>query len=304
MNKIKTVAIVGMGALGVLFGDEICRSLGDDAVCFVADPARAARYRETAFTVNGRPCDFRVAPTDQAAPADLVIVAVKSTALEQALDTMAPCVGPDTTIISVLNGISSEEIIGARYGKERIVYTVAQGMDAVKFGGALTYSKPGGLNIGATPALELGRLEALTKFFDRAGVPYVLEADIMHRMWAKFMLNVGINQTCMAFETTYGGVLDAPKLFAIFDGAMREVQALAAREGVALTDADREDYISLMHSLSPTGMPSMRQDGVAKRPSEVELFAGTVCRLAAKHNLPVPINQMLYTRIREMEAAY
>ena len=48
----------------------------------------------------------------------------------------------------------------------------------------------------------------------------------------------------------------------------------------------------------------MRQDGLAKRRSEVELFSGTVCRMAKKHNLPVPTNEWLYARVREMESAY
>ncbi|WP_374048049.1 ketopantoate reductase family protein [uncultured Phascolarctobacterium sp.] len=48
----------------------------------------------------------------------------------------------------------------------------------------------------------------------------------------------------------------------------------------------------------------MRQDALAKRPSEVELFAGTIIRLAAKHGLAVPVNQRYYERIKQIEAEY
>ena len=65
-----------------------------------------------------------------------------------------------------------------------------------------------------------------------------------------------------------------------------------------------EEYIELLKTLSPEGMPSMRQDGIANRPSEVELFSGTVRRLAARHGLKVPINDRLYERICEMERGY
>lgn len=304
MKQMEHVAIVGMGALGLLFGEVIQRNLGPSALTFVADAARAERYREMRFTVNGVPQQFTITPSGDATPADLVIVAVKATALEQSLETMKNCIGPDTTIISVLNGISSEGIIGARYGLHRIVYTVAQGMDAVKLGAALTYSKTGTLNIGSSPALEPGRLDALVDFFQRAGVPYVLEDDILYRMWAKFMLNVGINQSCMAYETTYGGALNTPEVYDTMMAAMKEVQTLAACEGITLPDEEREGYVKLLYGLTPGGMPSMRQDGLAHRPSEVELFAGTVCRMAADHGLAVPVNQMLYDRIRAMEAAY
>ena len=57
-------------------------------------------------------------------------------------------------------------------------------------------------------------------------------------------------------------------------------------------------------ALNPDGMPSMRQDTLARRPTEVELFAGAMRRLGEKHSVPTPVNDMLYRRIAELEAAY
>jgi len=71
-----------------------------------------------------------------------------------------------------------------------------------------------------------------------------------------------------------------------------------------VTEDDLDEYLRLMDTLSPEGMPSMRQDGLARRPSEVELFSGTVLRLAAKHGLDTPVNAALYREIRAMEAQY
>ena len=51
-------------------------------------------------------------------------------------------------------------------------------------------------------------------------------------------------------------------------------------------------------------MPSMRQDALSRRCSEVELFAGTVLRLAKKHGILVPANEFLYERIQEIEKDY
>ena len=123
-------AIVGMGALGMMYGERIAERLGTEAVCFVADEERIRRYQKQNFTVNGVPRQFSIRNSRGSRPADLVIVAVKGTGLSAALDVMAPCVGPDTTIISVLNGISSEEIIGQRFGREKVICCIAQGMDA------------------------------------------------------------------------------------------------------------------------------------------------------------------------------
>ncbi|MBQ8562558.1 MAG: ketopantoate reductase family protein [Firmicutes bacterium] len=308
MKKINNVAIVGMGALGILFGKMIAEGLGEQAVRYVMDGERFARYEGSEVVINGQPWAVPVAGAEAAGgtePADLVMVAVKGTGLEAALDVMKNCVGPETIIISVLNGITSEEIIGQRYGREKLVHCIAQGMDAMRFGNQLNYMKPGQLHIGLAEGELQENLDALVEFFERAGVPYILEEDIMYRMWSKFMLNVGGNQTCMAFGTTYGGILtEGTEANLIFIGAMREVIALAAAEGICIGEKELKEYIEVTRSLNPDGTPSMGQDRINRKPSEVELFAGTVIRMAEKHGIPVPVNRYLYRKVKEIEAEY
>lgn len=304
MNEIQSVAIVGMGALGLLFGSEIAGGLGPESVCFVADAQRVARYENQMFTINDAPHRFRMCDCQSAQPVDLLIVAVKYGALESSLDTMARCIGPQTIVISILNGISSEEIIARRYPDTCILYAVAQGMDAVKFGPDLRFTSRGELLLGVRDGSQQPQLAALTRFFDRAGVPYTVPADIRHAMWGKFLLNVGVNQTCMAYETNYGGVLAPGEARETMLAAMREVKDLGCAVGVALTEEDVAFYDGLLRRLAPEGMPSMRQDGVSRRPSEVEMFAGTVRAMCRERGLPCPTNDRLYDRIRAMEASY
>ncbi len=302
---IRKTAIIGMGALGLLYGDQIARALGPEAVAFVMDPERRERYRGKRFTCNGEEKRFRMVSWKEAEPADLVMVAVKSGGLTEALDTMASSVGPDTVILSVMNGISSEEILARRYGWNRVLYCVAQGMDAMRDGSRLRYTQVGQLCIGAAREEQRPALARTAEFFRSIRLPFTEEADILHRLWGKLMLNVGINQTCMAYGTTYSGAL-APGTEAnrTLLAAMREVIALANAEGVDLTEKDLDEYIGILRTLSPDGIPSMAQDAAARRPSEVELFAGTVIPMAERHGLPVPANRFLYRRIREMEAGY
>lgn len=119
------------------------------------------------------------------------------------------------------------------------------------------------------------------------------------------MLNVGINQTCLAFETNYGGTLkENSEENKTMLAAMREVITLANAKGIPLSEKDLEYYIEIVKTLLPEGMPSMRQDGVAHRYSEVEMFAGTVKRLAAEYGIQTPANDFLYNRIKEIEAQY
>lgn len=305
MNKeIKKTAIIGMGALGMLYASQISSAIGPDSVYFLADQKRIGRYQKLTFTINGTPWSFPMKAPEDAGPADLIIIAVKYNSLPSALDIMASSVGPDTTIISVMNGIDSEAITGKRYGDEKVLYCIAQGMDAMKFGTNLTYTKFGELCLGTRINGQEHRLHALTRYFDSASISYRTERDILKRLWGKFMLNVGINQTCMAYEVNYAQALTPGTPYDTLVGAMREVILLAQKEGINLAEGDLEAYIELLKTLSPEGVPSMRQDGIAHRPSEVEMFSGTVRRLAAKHGLPVPINDMLYKKIKEMESTY
>ncbi len=302
---IESVAIVGRGAVGMLYGSIAERNLGPGAVEFVMDDERFARHAGETPLVNGAPLRVPTVPASEAAPVDLVILATKATGLGQALDTMEGLVGPETRIVSLLNGVTSEERVAERFGWGRTVLSVAQGMDAVFVGGEMTYAHPGEIRFGAAPGTKPGVVEDVADLYERAGIPHVVEADIRHRMWVKLMLNVGINQTCMAFGGTYGSASEpGSEQNRCFVAAMREALAVARAEGVDVTEADLAQMAALTASLDPAGMPSMAQDRINEKPTEVEEFSGTICRLAERHGLLVPTNQWLYQRIRELEAGF
>lgn len=242
--------------------------------------------------------------SEKAEKADLVIVAVKYNGLASAIETMKHCVGDGTIIMSVMNGISSEDRIAAQYGADKMIYTVAQGMDAMKFSNELKYTQMGELRIGAKLPQQEKNVEAVSKYFDEIQMPYQKDADIMHRIWGKFMLNVGVNQTCMTYGTNYAGVLREGEAHDTMIAAMEEVIALGNAEGIALAGADRDYYVGLLETLDPEGIPSMAQDRVSRRHSEVEMFAGTVIELGKKHQIPVPANERLYQMVQEIEKEY
>ena len=79
---------------------------------------------------------------------------------------------------------------------------------------------------------------------------------------------------------------------------------LELRRGQGLSQEDVAHWSGIVDTFPADGEPSMRQDGKAHRRSEVELFAGTIRRLGAKHNIPTPVNDWLYQRVQEMESAY
>ena len=309
MKTVNKVSIVGMGALGLLYGKLIADAKGREAVSYLVDEARFEKYKDMEVTVNGEAFDCQVVKAEDAEVADLVIVAVKYSGLDEALDVMSKAVGPDTIIISVLNGITSEHIIAERYGYKNIVFTVALGMDAMRFGRTLTYTQKGKLVLGEekeglTPEAA-HNLRALVRLFSSCSVPFVVASDIEYRIWSKLMLNVGINQTCMIYGTTYSGALKpGSEANRTLISAMREVIALANAEGIPLTEKDLNTNMEVLATLSPDGTPSMGQDRINKVPSEVDAFAGTIIKLAEKHGIYVPVNQFIYERVKEIEAEY
>ena len=298
MKKIETSALIGLGALGILFGRKM------PGVKVIADAERVARYSAQPVVCNGKECHFDYVTPEQGQPVDLVLVAVKATVLEQAIKDIKKFVGPDTIIISVLNGITSEGELAAAYGTEHVLYCVAQGMDAVKDGPAVTYRNMGKLLIGSGTGARTPAVDAAAALLLEAGVPCEIHEDILYRQWSKLMLNVGLNQVCAVYNVPYRGVQHPGTARDTMLAAIREAQALAAREGVTLTDADISAWMKMTDALNPDGMPSMRQDTLARRPTEVELFAGAMRRLGEKHGVPTPVNDMLYRRIAELEAAY
>ena len=296
------ITIIGMGALGILFGDILTASLGRDAVTFLADEQRIQKYRQDGVFCNGRACDFQM--SNQASCTDLLIFAVKGNGLYDAMESSKSAVGENTIILSLLNGISSEEILAQYFPKGHIVHCIAQGMDAVKLGNKLTYSHKGELRIGTPDPALSPFVERATEILKCGGVPYVVEEDILHRLWSKWMLNVGVNQIVMVNEGTYGTVQCPGEPRDTMIAAMREVVKLSEYAKTGVTEDDLTFYVNLLDTLDPNGMPSMRQDGIAHRYSEVELFAGTVIKKAEQYGVSVPVNQMLYRRVKEMETAY
>ena len=304
--EIRTVAIVGLGALGVLFGHHLAKGLPEGALRVVAGRDRIERYEREGVYCNGEKCRFRyVAPEETGESADLILFAVKFGDLEDALRSARGQVGPETIILSLLNGISSEGIIGRALGADKVLPAVAQGMDAVKVGNHLTYAHMGMISFGDRPGGGASeKVAAVRRFFEKTRVPHEVSDDMQRRMWGKFMLNVGVNQAVAVFECDYGGVQrEGPARDAMI-GAMREALTLARAEGVALTEDDLNYWLRVLSTLNPAGKPSMRQDLEAGRFSEVGLFAGTVLELGQRRGIDCPVNRMLYEKIQRMESGF
>jgi 2-dehydropantoate 2-reductase len=124
------------------------------------------------------------------------------------------------------------------------------------------------------------------------------------RLWGKFMLNVGVNQTVGVYESNYGEIQKEGQARDTMISAMREVIALSEKKGINLTEDDLSYWLKILSTLSPAGKPSMGQDLEARRYSEVELFSGTVIKMGEKYGIPTPVNKQLYDKIKFIESQY
>jgi 2-dehydropantoate 2-reductase len=116
-------------------------------VSFVARGDRLRRLKERGLVVNGKPYMIRATDaSDATSPADLLIVAVKHHQLEEALDEMRQRVAEETAILSLMNGVESEEQIGRVYGAGKVLPAVVVGIDALRDGNSITLY-PQGKNI-------------------------------------------------------------------------------------------------------------------------------------------------------------
>ena len=297
--KIQHIDIVGLGALGVMYADFFTRKLGKECVRVLADKERIERYRKETVTFNGKVCDFNYRDAaEETESAQLLLFTVKYGALEQAMEEVAHLVGPDTILLSALNGIRSEEDLGRKFGKEKVIHCIAQKMAAMKGGNAAVCTNPGELALGVLDEGKKKNLDVVKLFFDETGFPYSCPENMRHAMWAKLLCNVGVNQTLALYGGTYRDVQKEGEAREMMKAAMRETILVANAEGVDLTEKDLHEWVGIIDGLNPDGEPSMRQDSKAGRKTEVVLFAGTICELGKKHCIATPVNDIFMEKIR------
>jgi 2-dehydropantoate 2-reductase len=304
MQEIKKVAILGAGAMGAYFAGRFFDTAGF-STALIAKGQRKDRLEKNGLVVNGKAYAIPVLNPDEAtSPADLIIVALKHHHLAVAASGLEKLVGSTTTIISVMNGLDSEEYIGSIYGMDKVLYAVSVAIDAVRQGNQITYSKPGKHYFGeaANTKTDLShRVRRLQQAFDRTGIAYETPPDMIRMLWWKFMVNVGLNQASAVLRAPYGVFQTSSEARGLMEALMKEVIALAGVLEVNLTTRDIEDWYTFQKTLSPQGKTSMLQDIEAGRKTEVEMFAGKVVELGNTRGVPTPVNQTVYRIIRVLE---
>ncbi|MDR2179790.1 MAG: 2-dehydropantoate 2-reductase [Synergistaceae bacterium] len=317
MKKIETVSLVGLGGIGSVYLSLISQAIPMENIRVIAGGQRGARYKQKGVTVNGRAFFFPVcepgvpgkpsAPSEPGAPvepADLLIFAVKQTRLQEAIEDARGHLGPDTVVLSLLNGVTSEGIIAEAYGPEHLLYSLVLNTNAVRVGDDTVYASLGVIPFGEAvnrKGAYSEKVQRVEEFFSRVGIPYDIPEDMIRALWKKFMANVGGNQVSALLGCKNKIIRDVASVRDLAAAAAKEVVEVSKAEGTGLVDEDVQAFVESVKCQDPEGKTSMLQDIEAGRRTEVDIFGGVVVELAKKHRLQVPVNEMLLRCIHAKE---
>jgi 2-dehydropantoate 2-reductase len=292
---VTIISVIGLGAVGASYAARIADAHPETELRVVADGSRAERLRREGVVVNGERYRFSVVePGQHVAPADLVIVAVKCHQLPEAIEQLSGQVRPGTIVLSVLNGITSEAALREAYPEADVPLAVAVGIDAVRDETGVRYTTLGWVEFGdAVPGEHSAGVVRLEGLLADAGIPHVVKSDMLHALWWKFLVNVGVNQVSALLEAPYALVQAAGPARDLMIAAQREVVAVGQASGVFLSDEDIARFLDVLDTLGPQNYTSMAQDALAHRRTEVDQFAGVVVELGDRHGVPTPVNAVL-----------
>ena len=141
----------------------------------------------------------------------------------------------------------------------------------------------------------------MKELFEKADIPYNIPEDMLHELWWKFMVNVGINQISAVLKAPYGVFQKVKDAEELMKTASNEVIQLSCKAGINLKADAINEFIKVLSKLAPEGKTSMLQDIEAGRKTEVDIFSGTVIELGKKYGVATPVNNMLYKMIKTME---
>lgn len=289
-SQYMKVRIIGAGAVGAVVGWKLYKHAD---LAFIVDEERKERY-SGGLAVNGEVIDFRFLTPSEADTADLLIFAVKNFSLEDAADEASPFVGENTVILSLLNGIEAEEKLSERFGAEKVLYGFITDLSSVHDGTETTcFSGGGNIVFSEKDNTRSARVEEIAALFDEAGQRYTIPENIMHEKWWKFMLNTCFNTLSAILIADYAAISSNSDFIRAVRLEAREVQTVAKKEGVIITQDDIEEMIRRVTALQDHGKTSMLQDVLSHRETENRYFAGAVSRLGKKHSVETPISDFL-----------
>jgi 2-dehydropantoate 2-reductase len=291
------VLIVGAGATGGAFGTRLHEA--DRDVTYLVRPHRAAVLRRDGLRLIAPDGDRThavraVSAIDTTGPYDLVILAVKAPALEQVLDTAASGIGPDTTMLPILNGMDHLDTIEQRYpgqvigGLVKIVATLDETGAIVQMNPLCT------MTIGP---LHKPLPQTVIDTLDVTGVQLSVSDDITGQLWEKwgFIAAAGV-VTCL-LRNDIGSIIAAggePQI----RQAIAETEAVARAAGHPVGPAGHAQSENILTEPDSTFTSSLYRDLQKGEAAEAEHILGALSARADALRVETPLLDLALTQIR------
>ena len=306
IHDMKTV-IIGPGALGSLFAALLAAGHDNDVWLLDRDAERAARINGKLLLTIGEQefCRFVRAGADAAAigPADLVLLCVKSRDVATAITCAAPLFTPHTILITLQNGIGHLDVLAQlALPMPPVVGVTAMGA-TLRSAGHVCHGGRGVTRIGflSPPAMEQERhLADVAVLLQRADIPTEPVSNILDFVWAKLLVNVGINALTVLYDCPNGELLHIPAARQLLVAAVQEGEAVARELGIHLP-ADPVTQALEVCRATAANISSMLQDVRRDRPTEIMAINGALLAKAERLGLAAPVNRVLVARVRTIE---
>jgi len=307
LSQQSEIAVVGAGAVGCFFGGRLAQA--GYSVTLIGRPSHVDAINRDGLWVDSQdfcgaiPVRASVSVSD-AARADLILLAVKSTDTVAAAQTLSPVLRPDTLILSLQNGVDNCARLRpyiAQAAFPAVVYVAVgmQGPGRVKhFGrGELVIGDPE--SSASSPAED--SLRAIAGVFESAGMPCAVSPEIKHALWKKFLVNCTYNGISALGQIPYGEMVRLPQIQSLIEALTEEFIQVAQAEGV---DLSREEAALANQSIAQT-MPGQRsstaQDLARGKPTEIDYLNGVIVEIAHRHGISVPTHRAIHGLVKMLE---
>ncbi len=300
------IAIVGAGAIGMYYGAKLAFVGADVSFLMRSDLATVrARGSLLLHEKNGatelRPVAAFGSP-EEIGPVDLVIVTLKTTANGELARLLPPLAGSHTVLLTLQNGLGSDEQLAALFGAERVMGGLAFIAATRTAPGEVTCYHPGSIALGEFGRPPAGRTRALAAQFEAAGVIVRVVENLFSARWHKLVWNIPFNGLAIAAGgITTDRICADPALAAEVRALMAEVQQAAGRLGFVIPG----EFLRQQFDVTPpmgAYQPSSLVDFLAGREVEVEAIWGEPLRCAQAAGVSMPRLAALYMQLKKLTA--
>lgn len=285
---MKKVVICGLGAVGLTYAAKFYSK--EVELKILVNKERLEKFKLQKPIFNGKEYNFDYILPDEKFEADLIIIATKNQGLKSAISYIKNCVSNNTKVISLINGISSEDEIRAVYPNNKIIKSYFIGHSAMRTNNYVTQDGVGKIVMESDSELE--------KFLSDCGICYEVPNDIDYSMWLKFTLNVFSNQTSAILKMTFGEMQNNKEFIKFAEKIIKEVKTIAEKRGIKNLQNLEKDCASALGAMCENGKTSMLQDILSGNKTEVDIFSGEIIRLGKLYGVDTPYNQVLYDLIK------